>query len=334
MSLLKLSFAAALVVLAAASAHADDEKPKRTFREALENALRGATLSRPPQEVPKDAKKLEPRFRSSTKEIKAPDGKYTFKIPEKWTLTGGQDANVRYAVVNPGYGPADVVKHQIVYWQTPVLPADANKGFKDRVEEGARKLELTYPAFKRTKTQVLDAPSGLIGRVDFAGTIANQLGEQKVVALVAVRQIKNYYLAVSVVSLEDAKGEMDDDALAVLDAAVIVIKDRDPEAEKQLVGEWVIPNKKGDTLETYTFNADGTYRWHFEGSWLVKVPDGAGGARAGAAGASAGDESGRYEVRGDTLYFVSDRGEQGSFFKLSSEGGKRHLQIGSADFVR
>ena len=45
-------------------------------------------------------------------------------------------------------------------------------------------------------------------------------------------------------------------------------------------------------------------------------------------------ERGRYEVRGDTIYFVSNKGEQGSFFKIWSEGGKTHLLVGKGRFVR
>lgn len=319
------------------------------FRRALEKALAGAetkpvegkpdaaALSRPPQETPKDVKKLVPKFKSATKELKDPEGKYTFKVPEKWTFTVGQDANARYSIVNPGYAATDVAKHQIVYWLVPILPSDASKGFKDRVEEGARKLDQAYPTFKRGATEVLEAPSGLIGRVHYSGTMSTAYVQNAaVVSQVAVRQIKHYYLAVTIVSLKEAAGELDDDALAVLDAAEIVVKDRDREAEQRLVGGWVIPTKGGHSLETYQFNADGTYRWDFEGSVTAtyKDPFDSTKIRAEASAASYDGEVGRYEVRGETIYFVSNKGEQGSFYRIWQEGGKTWLQVGKAKFVR
>ncbi len=321
--------------------------PKKAgFREALERALADAAtkpaapeLSRRPQEKLEGVKKYTPKFKSATKEIKDAEGKYTFKVPEKWTiLNSGQDANARWAAVNPGYGPMDTAKHQIVFWQVPVLPADAGKGFKERVEEGARKLDQLYPTFKRGKTEIFDAPNGLIGRVEYSGNLTNEIVQNAaVVSSVAVRQVKHYYLACTILSLKEAAGELDDDALAVLDAAVLVLKDRDPEAEKRLVGTWVVPSKstkEHSSLETYQFNADGTYRWDFEGSVLVTAKSSDGDYLGHAGAASVDHEQGRYEVRGDTIYFVSNKGEQGCFYRTWADEKRRYLQVGRATFVR
>jgi hypothetical protein len=321
---------------------------KPGFKEALERALAGAEtkpaaapLSRPPQAKLEGVKKYTPKFKSATKEIKDAEGKYTFKVPEKWTLLdSGQDANARWAAVNPGYGPGDIAKHQIVFWQVPVLPADAAKGFTERVEEGARKLDQLYPTFKRGKTEIFDAPNGLIGRVEYSGNLTNELVQNApVVSSVAVRQVKHYYLAVTILSLKEAAGELDDDALAVLDAAVLVLKDRDREAEKALVGTWVVPTKQkahASSLETYQFNADGTFRWDFEGSVVATYRDPTDSTviRAQASAASVDQEVGRYEIRGDTIYFTSNKGEQGCFYRTWTEGTRRFLQVGRATFVR
>jgi hypothetical protein len=298
----------------------------------------GADLSRRPQAVPADAKKLAPKFSTKTRTVKAPSCEIT--LPESWTLTPGEKDGVAFLSVNPGLQATDVLRQQIVFWVRPLKLAEIESGFKDRVEKGAAGADALFQgsglSMERKKLEIHDAPGGLLARLDYAGTLTNQFVQgQKASGLLAVVQRKMYDVAVTIVTLEGNEKDWTGDALAVLDSTKCFLKDRDAELEKKIAGTWLVPSKTGNTTETYQFMADGTYKWHYESSYTGTLKD-PGGFQAGAWGTSSqNDEAGRYEIRGDLIFFVSNRGEQGLRVALgANEKGTATLTIGSKTFLK
>ncbi len=283
-------------------------------------------------------KKLELKFKSKTREVKTEQLRVL--VPETWSFpkTDRQASGLEVIVCNPGYKMGETAKHQVIFLVSPLKPSEVSKGFKDRVEAGAKVVdEQIFPGWKREKLQVLDAQHGLIARLDYTGEINNQFVHgQKAAGFCAVTQRKNYDVAAVVVSLKEAAGELDDDVLSVLDSIELKLADRETETEKKIQGTWLVPSKTGNTWEQYTFGQDGSYKWHYESSYSGTLKDG-GGAQTGAWGtASQDDETGRYEIRGDIIYFTSkEKGEQGATFELATdEKGKAFLRIGGRKFYR
>lgn len=304
----------------------EDEKAKEALR----------SFSREPKGAPKSTVKLTPKFKSKTKTLKDPEDKWSLTVPESWTLIPGEKDNVRTLTVNPGLQATDIVKHQIIYWVVPIPPSQVDKGFKERVDEGAAMVDKLFGSgLKREKTEILDAPGGLVARLDYDGTLSNDNVQNiPAVGTCAVTQRKMYYVLLTIVSMKEVAGEHIDDALAMLDSVQVKMKDRDPEAEKAIVGQWIVPSKTGNTWETYAFGADGTYRWHYESSYSGTFKD-PGGSQTGAWGtAGQNDEAGKYEVRGDIIFFTSDKGEQGSIYSTWTNATGTWLRVGKTTFKR
>ena len=294
--------------------------------------------SREKQGAPREVKKLELKFKSKTREIKSE--KLRVLLPETWTFpqTERKPSGLEVLVCNPGYKQGETAKHQVIFLVNPLKPSEIAKGFKDRVEAGAKVVdEQVFTGWKREKLHVLEAAHGLIARLDYSGEINNQFVRgQKAVGVCAVTQRKNYDVAAVIVSLKEAAGELDDDVLSVLDSIELALPDREVETEKKIQGTWLVPSKTGNTWEQYTLGADGGYRWHYESSYSGQLKDG-GGAQTGAWGtASQEDETGRFEIRGDIIYFTSkEKGEQGATFEQGTdEKGKAFLRIGGRKFYR
>lgn len=294
-------------------------------------------LSRRPQAVPKDLKKLEPKFSGKTRVVKAPTFEVT--LPESWTFQEAQRGGVQILSANPGLAPTEILKQQITFWVYPVPLAEIDKGFQERVKAHASEADPLFQgnglSLQRKKTEVLDAPGGLVARLDYEGTISNQFVQgQRATGLLAVSQRKMYDVAVTIVTLEGNSKDGTDDALAILDSIKCFLKDRDQELEKKIVGQWVVPSKTGNSFETYQFFEDGTYKWHYESSYSGSIKDSGGNETANWGTASQNDEAGRYEIRGDIIFFVSKRGEQGLRILAGQKDGKPAITIGSKTFVR
>jgi hypothetical protein len=296
-------------------------------------------LSRKPQEVPVGAKKFVPRFSGPTRTFKAATCEVT--VPESWSFVPGEKDGVSFLQVNPGLAATDVLRQQIIFWVKPVKLAEIEVGLKERVEKHAVEADALFHSnglsLARKKTEVLDAPNGLLARLDYDGTLSNQFVQgQRATGLIAVAQRKMYDVAVTIVTLEGNAKDSTDDALAVLDSAKCFLnKDRDVAFEQKILGPWILPSKTGNVWETYEFFANGTYKWHHESSYTGQFKD-AGGTQTGYWGtANQNDESGRYEIRGDVLFFSSDRGEQGLHVNLGVDAkGRTALTIGSHTFVK
>lgn len=290
-------------------------------------------LSRPPQGAPKGVTKFEPKFKSKTKAWKDDQGKYEATFPETWTAMGaGENDSVKYLALNPDPSQT-TVQAAVTYYMVPVPTSDLDKGFQDRVRDSQAKIDQLFPGFTRDKTEILDAPNGLICRMTYSGQLTNAYGTNDVVVLCAITQRKMWYAAVNVVTTKARAGEFDDDALAALDSIAVHVKDRDTDAEKAIVGQWVVPSKTGNSFEYYQFNADGTYVWHHEWSYTGETTHTDGGYTAfGVAGQ--GDEQGRYEIRDDIIFFESKSGEQGALYRTWNENGKVYLKVGKTTFRR
>src|SRR5262249_9621402 len=153
---------------------------------------------------------------------------------------------------------------------------EIESGFKERVDRGASGADQLFQgnglAMERKKLAILDAPGGLMARLDYSGTLSNQFVQaQKTTGLLAVVQRKMYDVAVTIVTLEGNTKDWTDDALAVLDSTKTFLKDRDAETERKIVGQWLVPSKTGNTWETYTFFENGTYKWHYESSYTGQL---------------------------------------------------------------
>ncbi|MBI3726325.1 hypothetical protein HY251_20560 [bacterium] len=314
------------------------ERPKASSPEDEKAKAAMDSFSRKPQGAPRETTKLTPKFSGKTKTVK--DKSCEVTVPESWTFQSQEKDGVTIMSVNPGLQATDIMKQQIIFWVAPVKHSEIDKGFRDRVDEGADKVDPLFNSngvsMKREKTAILDAPGGLIARLDYKGTLTNQFVQgQKATGLFALSQRKMYDVAVSIVTLDGNEKDNTDEALAVLDSMKCLLKDRDPEKEKEILGSWIVPSKTGNTWETYDFAKDGTYKWHYESSYSGTFKN-AGGDQTGAWGtAGQDDETGRYEIRGDIIFFVSKKGEQGQRFEIGvDDKGKTFLRVGNTKFLK
>src|SRR5207253_1871320 len=117
-----------------------------------------------------------PKFKGATKVAK--DKACEVTVPESWSFQTGEKDGTQIIGVNPGLAPTDVMKQQIIFWVRPVPRAEIELGLQARVEKGASLVDTLFNgngmAMKREKTEVLDAPNGLIARLDYKGTLSNQ----------------------------------------------------------------------------------------------------------------------------------------------------------------
>jgi hypothetical protein len=120
----------------------------------------------------------------------------------------------------------------------------------------------------------------------------------------------------------------------VLDAITIAVKERDPESERALVGQWVVPTKTGSSWETYTFSPDGTYVYSFESSHTGQIKNYLGELTATWGTANQNGDRGRWQIRGDLLVLFGTRGEQIYVFALGHNGRCPTLKVVSANFIR
>ncbi len=271
-------------------------------------------------------------FRSRTRTIDAGPVKLT--TPETWTLVPAEKDNVRVLTAIPYTSPTDIVKHTIAYLLVPIPTADLGVGLADLCRRNGHEMDALFTGFQRTGARMLEGANGAIARFDYQGALSTQMGFQPAVAFCGVTLRKIYSLVVTVVSLREVATQHDDDALAVLDALTIDVKEKDPDAERAIAGQWVIPSKTGSSLEYYTFKPDGTYVYHFESSHTGQLRNYLGETTASWGTASQDGDAGRWSVRGDLLVLAGRSGERIQVFTLGDDGRRQTLRIGSATFVR
>jgi hypothetical protein len=234
----------------------------------------------------------------------------------------------------PYTSPTDIVKHTITYLLTPIATADLGLSLEESCRKHAFEVDSLFTGFQRTGGRVLEGANGAIVRLDYAGVLGTQMGAQPAVGLCAVTRRRVYSLILTLVSLREVAGQHDDDALALLDALTIDVKEKDPDAERGICGQWVIPSKTGSSLEYYTFEPDGTYVYRFESSHTGHLRNSLGETTASWGTASQDDDAGRWEVRGDLLVLAGRRGERIHVFVLGHDGRRATLRIGAATYVR
>jgi hypothetical protein len=226
------------------------------------------------------------------------------------------------------------VKHTIAYLLVPIPTAQLGLSLDEAVKTHGSQVDALFTGFQRTGSRMSSGAGGPIARFDYAGALQTQIGFQPAVGVCAVTFRKIYSLVLTLVSLREVAGQHDDDALAVLDSLTIDVKDRDPDAERAIVGQWVIPNKTGNSLEYYTFQPDGTFAYHFEASHTGSVRNYLGETTASWGTASQDGDAGRWSVRGDLLVLAGRGGERIHVFALGHDGRRQTLRIGSAQYVR
>jgi hypothetical protein len=262
---------------------------------------------------------------TGTRTLTDPTTGSALTVPASWSLIPGQNGNIRFARIIPGYGPTDIVQHEIMLFQTPVPPAELGLTMHERIQRFGADVDRLFGGLTRTGARVLDREHGPIARLDYDG--------QHAVGFAAGTLRASSFLLATVVSLPAVAGQLDEQVLAMLDSAVV--RGLDPAIARQgIVGQWVVPAKGGTSLEIYTFHPDGSYVYHFESSHTGSVKNYLGDTTATWGTAAQDDDAGRWAIQGDCLVLTGRRGSESHLFRLWDEGGKRHLQIGTATFVR
>jgi hypothetical protein len=266
------------------------------------------------------------------KVLKDPAGSISLKVREGWQMQLGESNAVRFLQIVPA-APGQQVLHEMTLLLLPILTSQWDLTIEQRVAVGLSDVDALFPGLARNNVSYLDAPGGQMARVDYRGMLRGQF---PAVGMCAATRRKMYMVACTLISVQQAAGQLDGDALEMLNSVEIHVPERNQAAEQALVGQWIVPSKDGSRWETYTFAPGNTYAYRFESSHAGALRNQVGDTTANWGTASQDAEQGSYLVRDDLIYFAPAGGRPERIVpsKMWQDGGKVHLRIGPTTFVR